>query len=104
VQPGGVAVSYTANLQSIANNTAVALGMANFGFALIAAGGAVAMYAINGTLHTTTEVFDPSGVFSGAAGTASSWNVYWSAANNRYELENRRGSTATARIWLLDAA
>ena len=104
IQPGGAAVSYTANRQTIANNAAVALGMSNFGFAFFAAGGAVALYAINGTSHTTTEIFDPSGVFSGASGTASSWNVYWSAANSRYELENKRGTTSNARIWLFDAA
>jgi hypothetical protein len=104
VQPGNVAVSYTANLVgSIANNGVAALGMSNFGFALLHIGGAAALFAINGSNHTTTEISDPSGVFSATAGTASSLNVYWSAGNSRYEIENKRGSTIGVRIWLMDA-
>lgn len=104
IQPGNVAVSYTANLQSVVNNGVIALGMSNFGFAFFHAGGNPAWFAINGSSHTTTELSDPSAVYSNASGTATSINVYWSAANSRYEVENKRGSTLNIRIWLFDAA
>jgi hypothetical protein len=105
IQPGNVAVSYTANFLTIANNGVAELGTSNFGLAVIHAGGSgIAFYAINGGLHTTQELVDGSGVYSPTAGTASSINVYWSAGNARYEVENKRGATVNLRIWLLDAA
>lgn len=105
IQPGGVAVSYDANYNaSLANNGVMALGMGNAGLAMIWAGGNSAIFGINGGAHTTTEMLDPGGIFSATAGTASSINVYWSAGNNRYEVENKRGSAISIRLWLHDAA
>jgi hypothetical protein len=99
-----VAVSYDANFATIANNGVAALGMSNSGLAIIHAGDSFAMFVINGGSHTVIELLDPSSVFSATAGTAASWNVYWSAGNSRYEIENKRGSTLNVRLWLLDAA
>jgi hypothetical protein len=47
-----------------------------------------AIYALNGLNASTIEINDPSGLFSTTAGTADSYNIYWSSANSRYELEN----------------
>lgn len=60
--------------------------------------GAVAIYALNGGNHSVAEISDPSGVFTAAAGGASSTNIYWSAGNTRYELQNKRGSSVTYRV------
>lgn len=104
VQPSDVPVAYLANYNaSLANNGVMALGMSGAGFALVWAGGSAAIYAINGTNHTTTEISDPSAVFTTVAGTASSINIFWNAANTRYELENKRGSAIAVRIWLMEA-
>lgn len=56
--------------------------------------GVVAIYALNGTNNTTAEISDPSGFFSVTSGTPTSNNIYWSAGNSRYELQNNRGLTA----------
>jgi len=103
VQFGVNAVRQTAKLFTIANAGVAALGMANLGFALIQNGGGAAMYIINGGGHTTQEVFDPAGIYSPTAGTATSINIYWSAGNSRYEIQNNRGSTQNVRVWLFDA-
>ena len=102
---GGGNTQYKGKLITLANNANAALGpgASGFGFAFIHAGGAGAMFAINGTAHTTTEISDPSGIYSITSGTASSINVYWSAANSRYEVENKRGSTINIRVWFLEA-
>lgn len=54
-----------------------------------------ALYFLNGAAHTVNEIIDPAAQYSGAAGTAASINIYWSAGNNRYEIENKRGATRT---------
>lgn len=97
---GGTAVSINGNFQSIANTAVIDLGMIDFGFAFVQAASLAGIFAINGSTHTTVEISDPSNVYSATAGTANSINIYWSAGNSRYELENRRGSTINARIWL----
>ena len=56
---------------------------------------AQALYMLNGTGNSVSEVSDPAGIFSPTAGTATSLNIYYSSANGRYELENLRGSTRT---------
>lgn len=104
VQFGANAVRQTGKFFSIANAGVVALGGNNWGFALLQNGSGAAMYIINGTAHTTQEVFDPAGIYSPTAGTATSFNIYWSAGNSRYELQNNRGSTQNVRVWLFDAA
>jgi hypothetical protein len=64
-------------------------------------GGRNAIFAINGAAHTTSEIADPSTVFSAASGTASMTNIYWSAGNARYEIQNNTGATRTYKIHFL---
>lgn len=59
-----------------------------------------AIFNLRGTNATTSEVSDPVGVYSASSGTASSTNVYWSAGNNRYEIQNLRGATRRYKIVL----
>lgn len=61
--------------------------------------GAGAFYECRGGIHGTAEVADWASIYSPTAGTASSNNVYWSAGNARYELENKRGSTFTYYVF-----
>lgn len=102
--PGANKVRQTANFYSLANNGIAAFPANNFGFALLQNGGGAAMYIINGSNHGTQEVFDPAGIYTPTAGSATSINVYWSAGNNRYEIQNTRGSTQNIRVWFFDAA
>lgn len=59
-----------------------------------------AIFNLRGTNATTSEVADPGGVYSASSGTASSTNVYWSAGNSRYEIQNLRGATRRYKIVL----
>lgn len=52
-----------------------------------------ALFFLNGSAHTVNEISDPGSIFSTTATTGSSTNVYWSAGNSRYEIENKRGSS-----------
>lgn len=52
-----------------------------------------AIFMLNGAGNSVDEVIDPANLFTAAAGGASSINIYWSAGNTRYELENLRGAT-----------
>lgn len=63
--------------------------------------GAAAIFTIRGAGNATQEMVDPNGVFSSTQSTASSSNIYWSAGNSRYEIENKRGSTVTYSIYIL---
>lgn len=60
--------------------------------------GISAQFLMRGSNTTTNEIFDPVGVFSPTAGTASSTNIYWSAGNNRYEIQNLRGGSRNYKI------
>lgn len=59
-----------------------------------------AIFNLRGTYLAVTEVSDPVGAFSAVAGTASMTNVYWSAGNSRYELQNNRGASRNYLIVL----
>jgi hypothetical protein len=88
---------------TIANNTTNQLGNSatESGFALIYdSTGGYAIYVLHGASHATAEWFDPNGVYSITSGTASSSNIYWSAGNNRYEIENKRGASVTYKVYL----
>lgn len=63
-------------------------------------GANVSIFILNGGGNNTVEVSDPGAVYSITAGTASSTNVYWSAGNTRYEIENKTGATRTYDIWI----
>lgn len=58
-------------------------------------GGTIGMFNLRGANHAVQELMDPSNVFSVTAGTVGT-NIYWSAANSRYELENKTGGTEAA--------
>ncbi len=60
--------------------------------------GILATFELNGTNHTVNEVRDAGGFFSNTVGTPNSINIYWSAANSQYEIQNLRGAQARLRI------
>mgnify|MGYP000859771005 CR=1 FL=1 len=57
-----------------------------------------ACFVCRGGIHATLEAFDPSGVFSATADTASSTNVYWDGS--RYEIQNKTGATRDYAIMM----
>jgi hypothetical protein len=59
--------------------------------------GDMARFALNGSSNTTQEVNDPSSKYSVTAG-AVSINVYWSAGNGRYEIQNGTASNNSVRF------
>ncbi len=63
----------------------------HFLFLLSGTTGQMAIFAVHGGLQVTNLVYS-SGAFSITAGTAASTNVYWSAGNVRYEIQNNLGS------------
>lgn len=58
-----------------------------------------AIYVISGTAGTTQEVSDPNAKYTPTATTAASINVYWSAGNSRYEVENKLGHTIVLNVF-----
>jgi len=60
-----------------------------------------AIFMVQGNQGISTEVSDPTGFYSATSGTASMINIYWSAANVRYELQNNSGSSRNIKIALL---
>ena len=91
---GSIAVNGVASLAAFGVNTPYALIMV-----IDDSGPGAAMYLLQGGGNTTTEIFDPSATFSPTAGTASSWNIYYSAANARYEIENKRPGAEAPRVF-----
>jgi hypothetical protein len=57
-----------------------------------------AIYTLNGSAGTTTEISDPGNDFDNAIDTATSYNIYWSAANSAYELQNKTAACADFRL------
>jgi hypothetical protein len=89
---------------TLTNNSVQALSSNDVmqGFLIVTTNdGNVATFRIGGAAHAVSEISDPAGVFSAAAGTATSNNVYWSAGNTRYELENKTGSTIAYKVLLI---
>lgn len=60
--------------------------------------GVQAIFSLNGTNNSTSEIADPAGFYSNSAATATSINIYWSAGNARYELLNNRPETILFKI------
>ena len=99
----GTAQFQARDITSLANGGTAQLVNASgdeFGMVLIfnANNGQMAFYTLRGGAHATQEVSDPGAVFSPTSGTGSSTNIYWSAGNSRYELQNNTGGTATYRV------
>lgn len=104
LRPGGSTAAYNAKVATVANNANAAIGITTFGLLFITAGGKAAIYVINGSLHTTIEISDPSAGYTPTATTAGGINIYWSAGNSRYEVENKTGSSTNVRMWWMEAA
>ncbi len=87
---------------ALANNGTVALMAAtNAGLVIVVNGNAeIAQFNLRGAAHASQEVSDASAVYSITAGTAGT-NIYWSAGNVRYELENKSGGVLTYYITFL---
>lgn len=60
-----------------------------------------ALIQLMGSNHTTHIMSNPDGNYTAAAGSDGYANVYWSAGNSRYELENKFGATHTFRLTML---
>jgi hypothetical protein len=82
---------------ALANNGIAAIAGASSSVVLevFAKNDSYGRFFLKGSAHTVQELSDPDAVFSVTATTGSSTNVYWSAGNNRYEIENKRGSSLT---------
>lgn len=91
----------TNDAQTVANDAVISLG-ANTARGMIivtdSTTDSVAIFALRGANNATTEVSDPAGIYSVTAGTANSFNIYWSVGNSRYELENKRGASRDIHI------
>lgn len=67
-------------------------------FVVTSRNNSTALYTLNGSNNTTTEIADPSGLYSVTAGNAGTLNIYWSAGNSRYEIQNKIGSEQTIQF------
>lgn len=88
-------------VESLANNGVAAAASTSVPTAMIFIidnGGSMAIYQLQGGVHATTELVDASGNYTTVAGTAGKYNIYWSGANGRYEIENKSGSTRSFRM------
>lgn len=63
--------------------------------------GSVAIYRTTGGAGNTAEISDISATFSPSVGTPGMTNIYWSAGNSRYEIQNNRGSTKGYSIFYI---
>lgn len=98
------AVEYRNILLSSGSAAAVCSTNKPFAFLFISeTNGNPALFALNGSANNVDELSDPNGVFGAAAG-ASTYNVYYSAANSRYEIENTAGADRRFRIMVLTTA
>lgn len=92
---------YMKDLGSINNAGTAAVAAAAGDIALIfvlnTSDGTFAIYTLQGGVHATQEISDPSGKFTTVAGTATSVNIYWSGS--QYELQNNLGSAKTFRVF-----
>jgi Pectate lyase superfamily protein len=61
-------------------------------FVVTSRNNSTALYTLNGTNNTTTEISDASGLYTPTAGNVGTLNIYWSAGNSRYEIQNKIGS------------
>lgn len=77
-----------------------ASGTISLAFIINSSDGTFAIYTLQGGVHATQEIADPSGLYTITATTASRTNIYWSAGNTRYELENKLGGTKNFRVLL----
>lgn len=94
------------NSASIANNGTAQIGIDAAPAAMLVTINdlhQISLFFLNGVNHTVNELTDTAGVYSAVAGSAGQTNIYWSAANSRYEIENKTGGTRTYRTFYLQA-
>lgn len=82
----------TAERITLADNAELSLGMF-IGTVEITdiTNGNVALFAVRGGVNAVQEIYDPSGIFTGVKGSATSFNVYYEAGE--YKLQNKRGAS-----------
>lgn len=90
-------------ISDLASGSAVSLSLPNTDdvnaiIYILGDGGVSAIYLLQAGNHATFEMSDPLGRFSTSAGTATSTNIYWSAGNSRYELQNNTGGNQSYQI------
>lgn len=88
---------------SLATGATTSLGISGAGGMIVitSSGGGQAIFSLNGAYNSVYEVADPSGQYSVTAGNANTINIYWSAGNSRYELQNNRADTLVFKITYL---
>jgi len=87
--------------QVVANDAVISLGsdaVRGFVFVINHTDASQALFTLNGTGNAVGEVSYSASIYSITAGTSSRINIYWSAGNNRYELQNKRGSSVTISL------
>ena len=67
-------------------------------FVVTSRNNSTALYSLNGPAVTTTEISDTSGLYSPTAGNVGTLNIYWSAGNSRFEIQNKIGSEQTIQF------
>jgi hypothetical protein len=67
-------------------------------FVITSRNNTTALYTLNGISGNTTEISDSSSLYSNTAGNAGTINIYWSAANSRYEVENKIATAQTIKF------
>lgn len=87
---------------SVANTATISLGTTPNGVLYITtSSNTVGIYQLRGADQLVVEISDPQGAFTGASGGVGSTNIYWSAGNARYELQNNVGGTVSYRLVLI---
>lgn len=106
-QPGvfggsrGSGTLVTNDAQVVAVDEVISLGtdaVRGFLFVINHTNGAQALFTLNGIGAAAVEVIDPAGIYTAVADSATSINVYWSAGNARYELQNKRADAVTVSL------
>lgn len=89
---------------TVAQNAVLSLGATTFavGMMLNTTDGTATMFILRGSANLV-NLFGTGGAFSTTAGTASNINIYYSAGNSRYEVENKYGATRTLAMHLFYA-
>jgi hypothetical protein len=62
--------------------------------------GETAIYVLRGGANAVSEISDPAGTYGPTSG-ASNYNIYYSAANSRYEIRNNTAGARRFRIMCL---
>jgi hypothetical protein len=90
-------------LFTVANNGVAVLGDAGMTGLLIVttSDGTVGMFQVMGAGETVKELSDVDTVFTVSAASPASTNVYWSAGNSQYELENKNGGSRNYKLMLV---